>query len=198
MLRTSVSVILIILGLILPLAACGEPGGGMTGSSPLWPSDVDGWKIAEGPTDYDRITVFKYMDGAAELFQAYNMRKLTVVRYEKPGRPAITLEIFLMGSPEDAYGLFSFEADDPGAGIGQGSEFGGGLLRFWKGYHFVSAYGENQGADIEAATLLSFLTMIHRLGQYLICINKVLPYTSLFLQIFHLISLLALHLQINL
>ena len=125
----------------------------MGGTGPAWPSDIDGWKISEGPAEYGPTTAFKYMDGAAELFLAYNMRKLTVVRYEKAGHPAMTLEIFEMGSPEDAYGLFSFESDDPGAGVGQGSEFGGGLLRFWKGYHFVSVYGEGPGADIEAATL---------------------------------------------
>ncbi len=118
-----------------------------------WPSEMDGWKVSEGPDDYNRETAFKYMDGAAELFLAYNMKVLTVLRYEKPNRPAITAEIYQMGSGEDAYGLFYFESDDPGAGIGQGSEFGGGLLRFWKGSYFVSVYGENTGADVEASTL---------------------------------------------
>jgi hypothetical protein len=119
----------------------------------FWPSGMDGWKVAEGPTLYDPQTAYTYMDGAAELFLAYNMKRLTVVRYEKTGRPAITVEIYRMGSPSDAYGLFWFESDDPGAGIGQGSEFGGGLLRFWKGPWFVSIYGEDQGADVETTTL---------------------------------------------
>jgi hypothetical protein len=146
-------VISVLLGLLIPFSATPGERPGIGGTGPAWPSDIDGWKISEGPAEYGPTTAFKYMDGAAELFLAYNMRKLTVVRYEKAGHPAMTLEIFEMGSPEDAYGLFSFESDDPGAGIGQGSEFGGGLLRFWKGYHFVSVYGEGPGADIEAATL---------------------------------------------
>lgn len=128
-------------------------GGVTMEAAGLWPSGLDGWKIAEGPADYTPATAYTYMNGAAELFIAYNMKKLTVVRYEKPKRPAITLEVYVMGSPEDAYGLFSFESDDPGAGIGQGSEFGGGLLRFWKGPYFVSIYGDGTGADVEAATL---------------------------------------------
>jgi hypothetical protein len=119
----------------------------------LWPAETDGWKIAEGPTPYDSATAFKYMNGAAELFIAFNMRTLTVVKYEKAGQPAITLEIFGMAAPEDAYGIFSFESDDPKAGIGQGSEFGGGLLRFWKANYFVSVYGDGPGAAAEAATL---------------------------------------------
>ena len=145
-------------GFLVPCIALCDQGVTMKRDF-TWPVDIDGWKVSEGPDAYNRETAFKYMDGAAELFLAYNMRALTVVRYEKPGRPAITTEIFQMGSGEDAYGLFSFESDDPGAGIGQGSEFGGGLLRFWKGHLFASIYGENSGEDVEAATL--------RIGQFI-------------------------------
>jgi hypothetical protein len=59
-----------------------------------------------------------------------------------------------MGSPEDAYGVFTFEQQDPEAGIGQGSEFGGGLLRFWKGRNFVTIFGEEPGPDIEEVILV--------------------------------------------
>jgi len=38
-------------------------------------------------------------------------------------------------------------------GIGQGSEFGGGLLRFWKGKYFVSIYADGEGAEVESAVL---------------------------------------------
>ncbi|MCX5810692.1 MAG: hypothetical protein NTX36_15205 [Proteobacteria bacterium] len=117
------------------------------------PSQADGWKISGQPSEHNPKTVFKYMNGAAELYLAYNMKQLTVARYERHGYPTITAEVFNMGSSEDAYGVFSFERDDPEAGIGQGSEFGGGLLRFWKGHTFVSIYGDSPGADIEAATL---------------------------------------------
>jgi hypothetical protein len=125
----------------------------MKGYTVLWPAEIDGWKIAEGPTPYDPATAYKYMNGAAELFIAFNMRTLTVVRYEKLGQPAITLEIYQMASSGDAYGIFSFESDDPKGSIGQGSEFGGGLLRFWKGSYFVSVYGDKPGAAVESATL---------------------------------------------
>jgi len=38
-------------------------------------------------------------------------------------------------------------------GIGQGSELGGGLLRFWKGKFFVSVYAEGESPEVEAAIL---------------------------------------------
>jgi hypothetical protein len=129
-----------------------ERGGAMERAN-IRPSGVDGWNLSEKPAEYTPASAYTYMNGAAELFLAYNMKKLTVQRYEKAKRPAVILEVYAMGSPEDAYGLFSFESDDPGAGIGQGSEFGGGLLRFWKGSYFVSVYGDGAGGDVEAATL---------------------------------------------
>jgi hypothetical protein len=58
-----------------------------------------------------------------------------------------------MASSEDAYGVFSFEHQDETVGIGQGSEFGGGLLRFWKGKYFVSIYAEGEGAEVESGIL---------------------------------------------
>jgi hypothetical protein len=118
-----------------------------------WPSDAEGWKLTGNPVNYDSRTTYKYMNGAAELYLAYNLRHLTVLRYEKEGKPSISAEFFEMGSSKDAYGVFSFEQQDPEAGMGQGSEFGGGMLRFWKGRFFVSVYGEESGPDIDKAIL---------------------------------------------
>jgi hypothetical protein len=136
-----------------PATSFSTEGVKMKESPVLWPAEAEGWKIAEGPTQYDPSTAYTYMNGAAELFIAFNMRTLTVVRYEKAGQPAITIEIYRMAAPEDAYGLFTFESDDPKANIGQGSEFGGGLLRFWKANYFISVYGDKPGAAVESATL---------------------------------------------
>jgi hypothetical protein len=58
-----------------------------------------------------------------------------------------------MASSEDAYGVFSFEQQDEAIGIGQGSEFGGGLLRFWKGKYFVSIYADGEGVEVEPTIL---------------------------------------------
>jgi len=112
------------------------------------PSEADGWKWDGEKTEYNSKTLFKYMDGAAELYLAYGFENLTVRRFEKPSRPPIIVELYEMASSEDAYGVFSFEHQDEDAGIGQGSEFGGGLLRFWKGKYFVSIYAEGEGTEV--------------------------------------------------
>jgi hypothetical protein len=119
-----------------------------------WLSEVEGWKAVGDPSPYTSKTIFQYMNGAAELYLAYNFEGLKTFRFERPGSPSIIVEVYEMGSPEDAYGVFAFEQQDPEAGIGQGSEFGGGLLRFWKGRNFVTIFGEEPRPDIEEAILI--------------------------------------------
>jgi len=119
----------------------------------LLPSDAAGWKWGGKEMKYNSKTLFSYIDGAAELYLAYGFQNLTVRRFEKSNQPPILLELYEMASSEDAYGVFSFEHQDEAVGIGQGSEFGGGLLRFWKGKYFVSIYAEGGGAETESGIL---------------------------------------------
>ncbi len=118
-----------------------------------WPSGAGGWKRSGDAVFYKGRAVFDYMDGAGEVYLAYNFKQLAVQRFERDGNPAITAEFYEMGTPQDAFGVFTWDKQDPDAGIGQGSEFGGGMLRFWKGRHFVSVYGEGEGKEQEQAVL---------------------------------------------
>ncbi len=117
------------------------------------PSEAGGWKWDGKEMEYNSRTVFKYMDGAAELYLAYDFQNLTVRRFEKLSQPPLIVELYEMASSEDAYGVFSFEHQDEAVGVGQESEFGGGLLRFWKGKYFVSIYAEGEGAEVESGIL---------------------------------------------
>jgi hypothetical protein len=65
-----------------------------------------------------------------------------VARYENAGLPGITVEIFDMGSPEDAYGVFSYSRDREQQGIGGGYQFLGSLLCFWQSRYFVCVQAE--------------------------------------------------------
>jgi len=108
----------------------------------LLPQKVGNYKSDGKDQFYDRQTAFRYMDGAAELYRSYAFKLLMVRRYVKEGAPPIVVELFDMGSSEDAFGVFSFETEGEDPGIGQGSGYGGELLRFWKGKYFVNVYGE--------------------------------------------------------
>ena len=130
----------------------GEEKGKMDQAISL-PGEVEGWKWDGIEMKYNSKTLFDYIDGAAELFLAFGFQNLKARRFEKSNHPPITIELYEMGSSEDAYGVFSFDRQDEAVGIGQGSESGGGLLRFWKGKYFVSIYTDGGEAEVEPTLL---------------------------------------------
>jgi hypothetical protein len=110
----------------------------------LLPLKVEDYK-ADGKDElYDRQTTFRYMDGAAELYRSYDFKLLMVRRYLKAGHPSLLVELFDMGSSEDAFGIFSYQIEEEEVGISQGSDYGGGLLRFWKGNYFANVFAERE------------------------------------------------------
>lgn len=110
----------------------------------LLPNEISGFRSEGKDEFYDRQTSFRYMDGAAELYRSFAFKLLMVRRYLKANAPAIIVELFDMGLAEDAFGIFTFETGGEDAGIGQGSDYGGGLLRFWKGKFFLNVYAEQE------------------------------------------------------
>jgi hypothetical protein len=101
------------------------------------PREIHGW-VAVEDRSYDRKSLYTYIDGGAELYLAYRFRRVTVSTYRKAGAGDIILDVYDMGTPEDAYGVFSAERESEDIGVGECSEYGGGLLRFFKGPFFVS------------------------------------------------------------
>lgn len=102
------------------------------------PKQIEGWKAMGKTETYNRETIYDYMDGAGEIYLAYDFRLLLVQRYVKAQNPDITVEIFDMGSGEDAFGVFSHtQGRSKEMGIGQDSEYRGGLLCLWKDRFFV-------------------------------------------------------------
>ena len=134
----------------------GVEGGEKEKTSPgiSWPAAPESWKWDGKEEIYGSRAIFDYIDGAGEVYLAYNFKNLIVRQFEKNGNPRIIAELYDMGSSNDAYGIFSLERQDEEAGIGQGSEFGGGLLRFWKGKFFVSVYADGEGPEA-GQTILS-------------------------------------------
>jgi hypothetical protein len=117
-----------------------------------------------GPQRYDRQTAYDYMDGGAEVYLAYGMQALWVQTYACEGEPPITLNLFEMDSPSGAFGVFTYEREDDGAGIGQGSEYGGGILRFWQGRDFVFLQAETETTKARDAVLAIGNALASQLG----------------------------------
>ena len=132
---------------------CGFTGGNVNDFGPQIPRQVLEWNASGEDTVYDRKTLYDYMDGGAEVYLAYDFREVFVRKYADAEENELNLDIYDMGSSAEAFGIFSCDREDPPAGIGQGSEYGPGLLRFWRGRYFVSITVSGDEDKAEAAVL---------------------------------------------
>ncbi|NIR14590.1 MAG: hypothetical protein GWN86_11875, partial [Desulfobacterales bacterium] len=64
------------------------------------PTEINGWVTHPEVRQYDRRTLFKYIDGGAELYLAYRFRRVYVHTYTKAGEPDIIMDIYDMSTPE--------------------------------------------------------------------------------------------------
>lgn len=128
-------------------------GGAVTDFGPQLPKQVLDWKASGPDGTYDRKTLYDYMDGGAEVYLAFDFRGVFVRKYVDGAGNELVLDIYDMGSPAEAFGLYSCDRQDPEAGIGQGSEYGPGLLRLWRGRYFVSVTVSGNEEKAEKAVL---------------------------------------------
>jgi hypothetical protein len=117
------------------------------------PIQLLGWKAESNDLIFNKETIFDYIDGAGEVYRAYDMRNCMSRRYKKTNNPDIILDIFDMGTSKNAFGVFTHDQDGVESGIGQGSLFRYGWLRFWKDQYFVSIYPEEETKTTKRAVM---------------------------------------------
>jgi hypothetical protein len=108
------------------------------------PDHVNAWTAESEDRFFDDKTIFDYINGAGEVYRAYNMRKCLSRRYINPNGPPVVLDIFHMGSSKDAFGVFTHDQTGETIQIGQDGLYQHGWLRFWKDIFFVSIYAEEE------------------------------------------------------
>lgn len=105
----------------------------------LLPAQVAGFSV-EGPDALvDRDGLFRLINGGAEVYRALNVQQVVERRYSHPEAGAILVDVFDMGTSEDAYGAYHHDMrEEASADIGTESEIQGGNLYFWKGRYYAS------------------------------------------------------------
>jgi hypothetical protein len=105
------------------------------------PARVGAWKKPAQPEHHDRKTLYDYIDGGAELYLAFDFVGAQSFDYSAGEDDEIKVDIFDMGGARGAFGAFAHGRETIAAEVGQGSDYGGGLLTFWKDRWFVSVLG---------------------------------------------------------
>ena len=92
-----------LLGVILMIAcAAGVYAAEVKKIGDLAPSEINGWKTDAKDGAYDRSNLYDYIDGGAEVYLAYGYKEAFARRFTRADQPAITADLFDMGSSGDA------------------------------------------------------------------------------------------------
>src|SRR4030042_3373267 len=155
------------IAIILSILAYEETHAKMKEHNPELPKTVGVWKRPDSPMVVDASNIFKYMNGAGELYLAYRFKNLEVYEYKADGRESIEVEIYFLETPDDAFGLLSndwggepvnLSASRPEAVKASRSPlpralYGAGLLRIWSGSKYARIMATRQTPESKKAVL---------------------------------------------
>ena len=141
--RLSSKRIFFILSIIM-LASISEGATGSMKTCKLnLPKTIGPWSRPESPRIIDSTNIFKYMNGAGELYLGYRFNHLEVFDYTSENQDNILVELYFMETPDDAFGLLSLDWGGEPVDLNHSSKnkathsvapsnralYGGGLLR---------------------------------------------------------------------
>jgi hypothetical protein len=142
--------------MLLLLTLAMTPSDTLTSSAMqrLVPASIREWQASEPARFYSGREIFRYMNGAGEVYLAYGFNRLLVQRYARPQQEEILVEVFDMGLPRNAFGAFTnMQGRGPAVAIGQSAEYKNGLLSFWRNRFFVCVMIDNENEEATKAVL---------------------------------------------
>jgi len=100
------------------------------------------------PVSYKPDTLYQYIDGGADVYLLYDFQTLLHQDF-KSGAAEVTVDIYDMGRPEDAFGIYSAERSPKYNYIPVGAEgyHSKGALNFFQDRYYVKLVGSGTGAD---------------------------------------------------
>ena len=114
----------------------------------LLPSNGEllGWVQSRAPSTYQGKALYRDRATSPDLYYAYGFQRQAEMEYQAPqfgSKPLILLEIFDMGTPENAFGIYHFHTYPrmKFEWVGTKAMLSGGYLRFAKGKYFVQIEG---------------------------------------------------------
>ena len=105
------------------------------------PNAVPDWSLREQPRTYSAANLYQYIDGAADPFLSFGFRQAVVGDYAHSGEDEgwITVDIYDMGSPLHAFGIYHTERPPQVEGLPIGTQgySSQDMIAFWQGPYYV-------------------------------------------------------------
>jgi len=118
--------------------------------------DIENWVKSEDPQIYYPENLFEYINGAAEIYLAYDFKELLVAQFDHEKSDAnISVEIYDMGNQKNSFGIYSVERypDNQFIPIGIQGYTEEGILNFLIGRYYVKLFCFGCSGDSEDALM---------------------------------------------
>jgi hypothetical protein len=167
MIKLSLKTAFFLLTIMMMLIIYGGATGKMNAGKLNLPKTVGVWNRPDSPQIINSNNIFKYMNGAGELYLGYRFHHLEVFDYTSGNQDNILVELYFMETSDDAFGLLSLDwGGEPvsfdGSPIAASNKsftsstrafYGGGLLRSWSDYIYARVMAERETPASKKAVL---------------------------------------------
>jgi len=105
--------------------------------------EISTWEQTESPQNYFPENLFEYINGAAEVYLSYDFRELLVAQFGVEGDSKnVAVEIYDMGSENNAFGIYSAERfpESRFLDIGVQGYIDEGILNFLVGRYYIKLF----------------------------------------------------------
>ena len=106
----------------------------------LLPPERGEWRRAGDVTRYTADNLYDYIDGSAPFVISFGFQSLATADYRRADEPVTTVDLYDMGSADNAFALFRNKANLEAEPVEVGTEGAGSEARieFWQGPYYVA------------------------------------------------------------
>ncbi len=145
----------VVLILMMTVVGIGSERSDSSSQQSLLPQ-LNNWTKTEEPSSYFPGTLFEFINGAAEIYLAYDFKELTVFQYGQKGSTAsMAVEIYEMSNETNAFGIYGAERypDNNFIPIGIQGYVEEGILNYLIGKYYIKLLcfegGDRSGEYLE-------------------------------------------------
>jgi len=112
----------------------------------------DGWRWTDEAVEYDRDSIYEYLDGGAMFYLSYSLESLVVRTCGGPEGVPVTVEVYAFAPGGDSHGVFLNETrGERPTGPWDDAVYGAGLLKAREGRFIVRAQSGRRGDALKEA-----------------------------------------------
>lgn len=115
--------------------------------------ELPGWKMSGEIQTFVPKTLYEYINGAADLYFAYDFQELKVAEYQNQKKGSVTVDVYRHKTPLHAFGIYSQERlpEANFLDIGIQGYYEKGFLNFLTGPYYVKLSAINTGPEDQEA-----------------------------------------------